>query len=238
MKISCIAIDDEVLALNKIKRFISRVDFLELHNTFDNAKDAFKSIESNPIDLIFLDIEMPETNGFEFLNKISNKPYVIMTTAFDQYALKSYEFSVCDYLLKPIQFDRFLVAVEKVYSLINNKVIAQSDRESTNKEKEHIHVKSSGNIIKIFIDDILYIEGMKDYLAINLKDNRVLTLMSFNKLLDKLPQSLFIRIHKSFLIAINKIDEFKCQEIKIGDNIIPVSRTYKNQVNNLKNKLV
>jgi len=237
MKISCIAIDDEVLALNKIKRFISRVDFLELHNTFDNAKDAFKSIESNPIDLIFLDIEMPETNGFDFLSKISNKPYVIMTTAFDQYALKSYEFAVSDYLLKPIQFDRFLVAIEKVYSLIKDKAIACSDNNSSN-EKEHIHVKSSGNIVKIFIDDILYIEGMKDYLAINLKDTRVLTLMSFNKLLDKLPQSLFIRIHKSFLVAINKIDEFKCQEIKIGDNIIPISRTYKNQVNKLKIKLV
>lgn len=228
MILNCIAIDDEILALNKIKRFISKVDFIELKQYFDNAKDAIEYLEKNKTDLIFLDIEMPEINGFQFLNLLKEKPYVILTTAFDQYALKSYDFEVNDYLLKPIQFDRFLIALEKVYDQVKKDNKLLSVAKGIEVENDHFYVKSSGKVIKIFFKDILYIEGMKDYLSIYTIEKRILTLMSFDKLISKLPKNNFLRVHKSFLIAVDKINEYNSSEIEIGNAVIPISRTYKN----------
>ncbi len=238
MILSCIAIDDEILALNKIKRFISKVDFIELKNSFDNAKDAIHYLKHHKTDLIFLDIEMPEINGFQLLHQLKEKPYVILTTAFDQYALKSYDFEVNDYLLKPIQFDRFFKSLEKVYSLVKKEIILQSDMNEIEIENDHFYVKSGSKVIKIFYDDILYIEGMKDYLSIHTIEKRVLTLMSFDKLMLKLPDQYFIRVHKSFLVSIQKIDEYSSYEIEIGNRVIPISRTYKNDFLSIMKKII
>ncbi len=237
MIIKSIAIDDEILALNKIKRFIAKTNFIELIHSFDNAPDAIEFLKNHEVDLLFLDIEMPKISGFQMLDKLNQKPYVILTTAFDQYALKSYDFEVNDYLLKPIQFDRFLKAAEKVYEIVkkDKKISTLTKDEKT--EDEHIHIKSSGKIVKIFIDEILFIEGMKDYLSIQTIQKRILTLMSFDKLLDKLPKDKFIRIHKSFIVALNKIDQFGHNEVLIGTNYIPISRTYKKEIQELKKSL-
>lgn len=237
MILKSIAIDDEILALNKIKRFIAKTNFIELVHTFDNAADALAFLKNNEMDLLFLDIEMPEISGFQLLEKLNQKPYVILTTAFDQYALKSYDFEVNDYLLKPIQFDRFLKAAEKVYEMVKKDKKISTLPINEEPEKEHIHVKSSGKIIKIFIDDILFIEGMKDYLSIHTNDKRVLTLMSFDQLISKLPDY-FIRVHKSFVVSVNKINEYNSSEIEVGNTTIPVSRTYKHDfMEVMKNKI-
>lgn len=234
MILRSIAIDDEILALNKIKRFIAKTNFIELIHTFDNATEAIEFIKNNEIDLLFLDIEMPKISGFQMLEKLNQKPYIILTTAFDQYALKSYDFEVTDYLLKPIQFDRFLKAVEKVYEIVKKDKQISVLASNGKAEDEHIHIKSSGKIVKVFIDEILFIEGMKDYLSIQTKQKRILTLMSFDKLLNKLPKDKFIRIHKSFIVALNKIDQFGHNEVLIGTNYIPISRTYKKEIQELK----
>jgi len=238
MKLTSIAIDDEILALNKIKRFISRIDFLELKNSFDNASDAINFLSKNTVDLIFLDIEMPEMTGFQFLNQLNTKPYIVLTTAFDQYALKSYDFEVADYLLKPLQFERFYKSVEKVYALIQkDRAIIKSDYSEN--EKGHIHIKSGGKIVKIFIDDILYIEGMKDYLSLHTsQQKRIITLMSFKNILEKIAHKNFIRVHKSFIVNADKIEQYTNDEIKIGDIKIPVSRTYKKGIKDYMNKKV
>jgi two-component system, LytTR family, response regulator len=233
MILRCIAIDDEVLALNKIKRFSLKTDFIKLVHTYDNAKDAIEFLKSHQVDLIFLDIEMPEISGFQFLKEIKVKPHVILTTAFDQYALKSYDFDVDDYLLKPIQYDRFLKATGKVYEIVNKDKKIEEISTNSESEKEHIYITSSGKIIKIYIDDILYIEGMKDYLSINTTNKRILTLMNFDQLLSKLPDKQFIRIHKSYIVAIHKIEQFDTNEIIIGETHIPVSRTYKKELQNI-----
>ncbi len=238
MIISCIAIDDEILALNKIKRFISKVDFIELKNSFDNAKDAIEYLKLNTIDLVFLDIEMPEITGFQFLNLLNNKPYIILTTAFDQYALKSYDFEVNDYLLKPIQFDRFLKSIERIYTLVKKNNQLLSIEQEVKVENDHFYVKSSGKVIKIFFDDILYIEGMKDYLSIHTTEKRILTLMSFDKLMLKLPAQNFIRVHKSFLVSIQKINEYNSYEVEIGNTNIPISRTFKNDFLETMKKII
>jgi len=237
MILKCIAIDDEILALNKIKRFISKIDFVDLKNCFDNAKDAIDYLTGNKIDLILLDIEMPEITGFDLLNKLEYKPYVILTTAFDQYALKSYDFDVDDYLLKPIQFDRFLKAIEKVYTKIKKDKKLEIEFNEDTKDSTHIFIKSSGKLLKINTDDIQFIEGMKDYLAINLKDKRILTLMSFKDFLKKLPQGEFIRIHKSYIVAKTKIDEMGTNELTINKQKLPISKTYKKELQILKDKL-
>jgi len=240
MNINCIAVDDEILALNKIKRFVSKIGFIELQKTFDNAKDAIKYLQENNIDLIFLDIEMPEINGFQFIQKLIHKPYIILTTAFDQYALKSYDFEVHDYLLKPIQFDRFLKSVEKVYSAITKdaKLDLLKKESEAEAEKEHFYVKSSGKLVKVYFDDILYIEGMKDYLSVHTKHARILTLMNFGQIISKLPENDFLRVHKSYLISKNKIDKFDSSEIIIQGTIIPLSKTYKNEFLKLMKKVI
>ncbi len=234
MNLSCIAVDDEILALNKIKRFISKIDFVDLKYCFDNAKDAINYLKANQINLILLDIEMPEITGFELLQNLKLKPYVILTTAFDHYALKGYDFDVDDYLLKPIQFDRFLKAMEKIYDNVKKDYKLNLMSENKTEEKDHIFVKSSGKIIKIFINEIYFIEGMKDYLSINYKDSRVLTLMSFNEIINKLPQNNFIRIHKSYLVSKSKIQEIATNELLVNDQKLPIGKTYKKNILDLK----
>ncbi|MCB2196618.1 MAG: LytTR family DNA-binding domain-containing protein [Bacteroidetes bacterium] len=234
MILKCIAVDDELLALNKIKRFISKIDFIELVQVFDNAYDAINYLKKDSIDIIFLDVEMPEMSGFDFLKELTKPPFIVMTTAFEQYALKSYDFDVVDYLLKPLQFDRFLMSVEKVYKLLQ----PASSSIKKAKEAQYLFVKSSGNIVRIPMEDILYVEGMKDYLAIHFNQQRVLTLMNFQDLLEKLPANEFMRTHKSFIVNKSKIDQIKTGELIIKGQSIPVSRTYKPQVNKLKDDLI
>ena len=233
MKMNCIAVDDEVLALKKIQRFAEKIDYLNLLGTFDNALSTFSFLREHKVDLIFLDIQMDEFTGIQLLETIKDPPYIILTTAYNEYALKAYELDVLDYLLKPIPFDRFVKAVEKVYARFlkdqnNRQVIQPASPQPTNTEQyEFTFIKSGNKTIKVYFNKILYIEGQRDYLQIHTEDSKIMTLLNFKKMQEFLDPTKFVRVHKSYIIAIDKIDYIENNAIKIKDKLIPVSSTYK-----------
>ncbi len=244
MKIRCIAIDDEPLALNKMKNYIGKVPFLDLVATFNNGIDAISFIKDNKVDLMFLDVQMDELTGIQMLETLKERPKVILTTAYDSYALKGYELDVCDYLLKPISFERFLQSVNKIFDLLSNKnhesVKLSSETGQENKKEKFVFIKTEYRMQKVNFDDILYIEGMKDYLLIRTITEKIMTLQNFRKMEELLPPDNFIRTHKSYMVAINKIESIERNRIKIKDKLIPIGDTYKKafsdffEKNNLK----
>jgi DNA-binding LytR/AlgR family response regulator len=224
MQINCIAIDDEPLALSKLEGFINKVPDLKLISTFDNAIEAIGWLKENSVDLIFLDIQMEQLTGIQFLEATNSRSRIILTTAYDQYALKGYELNITDYLLKPFSFHRFLQAVNKVMEYYAQK----TDPDKTiSKGESFIFVKTEYRLERVDIDHILYIEGMKDYLRIICTDKKIMTLQSFAKIEESLPAKNFCRVHKSFIVAINKIKSVERGVILIADQRIPVSNTYK-----------
>ena len=227
MIINCIAVDDEPLALEKMKGYISKVEYLNLLETFDNGIDAVNYLKTNSVDLIFLDIQMEDFTGIQLLESLKERPKVILTTAYDQYALKGYELDVSDYLLKPISFPRFLKSVEKVYNSFDKK--EDYTIESIELSKEFIFVKSDYKLQKVRFDDIMYIEGMKDYLRIVTPKKRLMVLQNFKKMEETLPDEKFIRVHKSYIIAINKIESIGKKSLVISDQHIPIGESYKKQ---------
>lgn len=221
MPINCIVIEDEPLALKKIEEYIQHVDYLHLLKGFSNALDALSFLKSEErVDLIFLDIRMKKLSGIQFLESLQRKPKIIITSAYDEYALKGYELDVADYLLKPFSFERFLKSIDKVYS---NLVAKQ---EIT---KDYIFVKTEYRIEKIDFKNILYIQGMKDYLQIHTFDKNVMTLQTFKSILEVLPANDFIRVHHSYLVAVSKIESIERNRIKIGNALIPISDGYKDR---------
>ena len=222
MQINCIAIDDEPLALSKLEGFISKVPELRLVRTFDDPVEAIGWLKENGTDLIFLDIQMEQLTGIQFLEVIEPSSKVILTTAYDQYAIKGFELNVTDYLLKPFSFQRFLQAVNKAMEYFSTKKISENDR--------FIFVKTEYRLERIDIDDILYIEGMKDYLRIICTGKKVMTLQSFAKIEECLPDKKFCRVHKSYIVAIDKIKSIERGVIIIADQRIPVSNTYKDNL--------
>jgi DNA-binding LytR/AlgR family response regulator len=221
MKIKCIAIEDEPLALKKIEEFIEQVDYLNLLEGFNNAVDAIGFLKRNPVDLIFLDIRMKKLSGIQFLESLQIKPKVIITSAYDEYALKGYELDVADYLLKPFTFERFLKSIDKVLNQLN--------RIASNNFNDYIFVKTEYRIEKIVIMDILYIQGMKDYLQIHTVDRKIMTLQTFKNLLEILPQCDFQRVHNSYIVSISKIENIERNRIRIGKDLIPISDSYKDK---------
>lgn len=220
MQINCIAIEDEPLALKKLVGFINKVEYLNLSKTFDNAIDAISYLKTNAVDLIFLDIHLEELTGIQFLETIKQRPHVIITTAYDKYALKGYELDICDYLLKPYTFDRFVKAVDKVFNIRANI--------SSTIPSDFIFVKTEYRLEKIKISEIQYIEGMSEYLRVVTEDKKIMTLLSFKNIEEILPKSKFVRVHKSFMVAIEKIDSVERNRVKINDMLIPISESYKN----------
>ena len=221
MKINCIAIEDEPLALKKIKEYIEQVDYLNLLEGFNNAIDAVGYIKKNTVDLIFLDIRMKKLSGIQFLESLQNKPKVIITSAYDEYALKGYELDVADYLLKPFAFDRFLKSVEKVYN--------QLKEIKSNIANDYIFVKTEYRIEKVVLKEILYIQGMKDYLQIHSIDKKIMTLQTFKNMSKILPSVDFQRVHNSYIVAISKIENIERNRIRIGNDLIPISDSYKDK---------
>lgn len=227
MKIRCIAVDDEPLALEKIATYVAKVSFLYLLDKFSQPLAALDYIKQHQVDLIFLDIQMDELTGLQMLEVLKHKPKIILTTAYAEYALKGYELEVSDYLLKPITFERFMKAVCKVQQeLILHKNVVPSKQQET-ENKNFIFVKNGTKIDKIFINDILFIEGMREYLGINTATQRIMTLMSFKKMEELLPKGQFIRVHKSYIVAIDKIDTIENQQIRIQNHYIPIGDLYK-----------
>lgn len=221
MKINCIAIEDEPLALKKIKEFIEQVDYLNLLEGFNNAIDAIGFLKKNPVDLIFLDIRMKKLSGIQFLGSLQSKPKVIITSAYDEYALKGYELDVADYLLKPFAFERFLKSVDKVYNQLSKVVNSNPN--------EYIFVKTEYRIEKIVFKDILYIQGMKDYLQIHTTGGNIMTLQTFKNMLEILPESDFQRVHNSYIVSISKIENIERNRIRIGKDLIPISDSYRDK---------
>jgi len=219
MKIDCIVIEDEPLALQKVVGFIGDVEYLNLLEGFNNAVEAVGYLKTNSVDLIFLDIQMKRLTGIQFLESLSSKPKVIITSAYDEYALQGYELNVTDYLLKPFSFDRFLKSVEKVYA----------DLESMKAEQKqnYIFVKTEFRIEKVELKDILFVKGMKDYLQINTSDKKIMTLQSFKNILQLLPDDEFVRVHNSYVVSVSKIENIERNRIRIGAKLIPISNSYK-----------
>jgi len=233
MILSCIIIEDEPLATEKLESFIAKVPFLNLAASFDNALDGLKYLKEKPVDLLFLDIQMEQITGIQLLETLSKKPYVIITSAYSNYALKGYELQVFDYLLKPFPFERFLIAVNKVYDDLSQKHV--------NTEQINIFVKTEYRIENISVDNILYIEGMQGYLRIVLADKKIMTKQSFISLLGQLPKNKFIQVHKSWVVAVSKIESIERNRIKISEKFIPIGDTYKeafySQIQNLNNQV-
>jgi two-component system, LytTR family, response regulator len=224
MVIRCIAVEDEPPALKKIESFIARIPDLKLEKSFTNALDAISWLRGNSTDLIFLDVQMEMLTGIEFIESSVSNARIIITSAFDEYAVKGFELNVTDYLLKPYSFQRFVQAVNKVFDFysLNNDAPAQSEGSS-----RYIFIKTEFRHERVDIDDILYVEGMKDYLRIVCSDKKIMTLMSFSKLEEMLPDAEFCRVHKSYLVSLNKIRSVERGIISIADQRIPVSNTYK-----------
>lgn len=220
---NCLAIDDEPLALNVIKDFCSKLEFLNLVDTCTNAIDALQILENQNIDLLFLDIQMPNINGLEFAKTMSNPPMIIFTTAFSEHALEAYELNAIDYLVKPIPFDRFLKSVNKAQSLY--KLQNSNQKVSHN---EFMMVKADCATIKIRFKDILYVEGLKDYVKIFIKDKMILTKTTMKNMEEKLPHQHFIRIHKSYIVNLFTIEIIESNHIIYGRARLPIGNSYRN----------
>lgn len=227
-KITCYIIDDEPLAQEILEDYIAKVPFLELKGSFSSPVEAVGQIKNDNPDLLFLDINMPDLDGLSFIPMLNPKPQIILTTAYDQYALKAFELEVKDYLLKPFSFERFYKSVLRLYQ--NQSIKQQPEKKEikldTSEESDYIFLKVGHKIQKIAIKDIIYIEGMKDYLRIHTAREKIMTLLSFSKLEELLPATKFVRVHRSFMVAIDKIDHIEKKRIKISDQIIPISDTY------------
>lgn len=224
MIIKCIAVDDEPLALDIIKDYISQVPFLKLMKTFNDGISVLEYLASNNVDLIFLDIEMGGLSGTQLLKTLQKKPKVIMTTAYRNYAVDAFDLDVTDYLLKPFSFERFLKAVEKSCNSLKE---VQNDQQQAPVEKDFFFVKSGYKILKVNFDDILYIEGLSEYIIIKTKTVNIITLQSFKDIEKTLPESGFIRIHKSYLVSLNKIDSVEGQNVNIANKQLPIGNKYK-----------
>ncbi|MEI7726835.1 MAG: response regulator transcription factor [Bacteroidota bacterium] len=228
MNINCIAIDDEPLALDIIRDYCSKVTFLNLLRTFDNAIESIEYIRTNKIDLIFLDIQMEELSGIQLLNALKHRPFVIFTTAYERYAIQGFELDVVDYMLKPISFERFIKGVNKVCERLQMDLDGAKPESGKTKpaEPSFFFVKTETRMERIENHDVLYVEGMGDYWRIVTKTRRIMTLMNARKLEEVLHEPQFCRVHKSFFIALDKIESIERNRIKIGDQYIPVSETY------------
>ena len=219
MKINCIVVEDEPLAIERVKSFILKLPFLNLFSTFNNTVDALAFLKCNKVDLLFLDINLGEISGIELLESSTIESQVIITTAYQEYALKGFDLHVCDYLLKPYTFDRFVQAVDRArYNLSKNEI-------SSN--KKFIFVKTEYRLEKILLSEILYIEGMKDYRRIHTTNKHIMTLQTFNDFEKDISSNIICRVHKSFMVSVDKIESIERDRIKIANRFIPISDSYR-----------
>lgn len=226
-QLTCIAIDDEPLALNLIEEYVSRLPSLKMLKTFDDAISGSEYIKANPVDVLFVDINMPDITGIELVRSLEKKPMIIFTTAYKNFAYEGYELQAIDYLLKPIDFDRFNKAVEKAVDYFHYKNATQKET-----EQGSLYVYSEYRMIKIELGDIEYIESMEDYIKIHLQSQPkpVLTLMPLKKILEKLPEANFKRVHRSYIVALGKIKSIHNKKIQLKSAEIPIGNSYSDVV--------
>lgn len=218
--IRAIALDDEPLALTVIENFCARIDFVNLEKTFNKTEEAHKYLRKQPVDLIFLDIQMPKQNGIEFFASIEQDTMVIFTTAFSEYAVEGFNLNAIDYLLKPFSFERFKQAAEKARAAYEN-------RNQTPATEQYLFIRADYSLNKILISDILFIEGLDDYLKIHIAGQKtIVARMTMKSILEKLPASAFIRVHRSFIVQISRIEKVRNKTIFIGTEEVPLSAGY------------
>lgn len=234
-KVRCLVIDDELPAREILKKHINDVDALELSGTCSNAVEAISFLKDNRVDLLFLDIQMPHLLGTNFLRTLKNPPKVIFTTAYRKYALQGFELDAVDFLLKPISFERFLKGVNKILqmNLLGNNDIATASEIHPEAVSPFLYFRVNRKMVKVLFSDILYIEGLDDYIRIITVNKTIVTKHLLASLEEMLPANEFIRIHKSFIIAINKIESFSTDSVEIGKKEIPVGRLFKLSLNNI-----
>jgi DNA-binding LytR/AlgR family response regulator len=229
MKTKCLIVDDEPLARGLIRNHLEKLDNFEIIAECSDAMKALEALHNHKIDLMFMDIQMPQITGIEFLKTLKHPPQVIITTAYRDYAIEGFELDVVDYLLKPITFERFLKAVNKYFQVLGNEQPAFPSP-STVQEDVYIYVKENKRVVKLLLNDILYIEGLSEYVKIHTTDKRIVTKTSMSAMEEKLPETEFLRIHKSYIVSLRKIEAFTATSIEIAGKELPVGRSYKNRV--------
>lgn len=226
MKLKCIIVEDEPLARNLLIEYVRKVSYLELIEACATPLNALEVLRNHSVDLMFLDIQMPEITGITLLKSLQKKPLVILTTAYSEYALESYDLDVVDYLLKPVTFDRFLKAVDKASQRVAVPAVKAAEVMGE-KQNEFVFVKDGTKLVKVNYDDILFVEGLKDYVTIVTRTQKIVTLQRLKALEELLPADRFIRIHHSYIIALKAVDTINKGEVHIGSHVIPISDSYK-----------
>lgn len=226
---NCLIVEDEPLAAEVLQDYVQQVPFLSLKGICPDAIFAMEMLQREKIDLIFLDIHLPKLKGFDFIRTLTrHNPYIIITTAYHEYALQGYEYNVIDYLLKPVEFSRFLMAVNKLnqFSPARQEVIAASPAD----ERKYLFFNAGKKKVKIFLDEIIYIESLKEYIRLVTPSKSILTKMPLGQIEETLSAHQFIRIHRSFIVAKNKIDSFTATEVELNGKKFPIGRSYKELV--------
>ena len=236
LMLRCLAIDDEPLALELLEDNISQVPYLKLEGRCSNAFEALKFLQEQTVDLIFLDIQMPGLTGLQFIQSLTQRPMIILITAYEKFALEGFNLDVIDYLVKPVPLDRFIKACNKAWELYNLRL--KKTENSSSIEPEFLFVNVEYSLLKVEFADIQWIEGLKDYIRIHLKNSSkpVITRMSMKAIEEELPSSRFIRVHKSFIVSVSAITSVRKNSIFIGVEEIPIGDNYKDAVNMIINK--
>jgi len=225
MELKCLIVDDEVLAQDVIEKYIATIPTLKLVGKCDNAVEAISYLHNNPVDLLFLDLNMPELSGLEMLKTLSNPPKVILTTAYSEYALESYEFGVVDYLLKPIKLERFIKAVNKVVEQVN--IPMESEEIPAELKTQSIFIKEDQVTYQVNMGDILFVEAYGNYLKIHTSDRIYVARDTMHDMVNRLPKDLFLRVHKSYIISLSKISHISGNRVYIDKKDIPIGEMYK-----------
>ena len=229
MKINCIVIDDEPLARQGIKEYIGEVDFLNFVGEFESPLKATSLLSTTGVQLIFLDIQMPKITGLDFFKTLKNPPPVIFTTAYPQFALDGFDLNALDYLVKPISLERFLKAAHKAKEFYD---LRSRNQNESNKEDytDHVFIKVDGKLVKILLENILFVEALQNYVAVHTKEKKYVSYLTLQSIAEFLPADTFIKTHKSFIVAINKVDSIDGNNLQIANHLIPVSRSQKEEV--------
>jgi DNA-binding LytR/AlgR family response regulator len=236
MKTRCLVVDDEPLARDLIRSHVEKLENFEVVAECSDAIQAFQVLREHQTDLIFMDIQMPQITGIDFLKTLKHPPKVIITTAFREYALDGFDLDVVDYLLKPITFERFLKAINKFYLTTQDEIQpAPANYSTPNNEEAYIYIKENKKVVKVYLNEILYIEGLSEYVQIYTQKKKIITKTSMTHMEEKLPDEGFLRIHKSYIVSLSKIEAFTATSIEILNKELPIGRSYKNTVMGILN---
>jgi DNA-binding LytR/AlgR family response regulator len=225
LKLNCVIVEDEPLARNLMVEYVHKVPTLNLIEACSSPLAAIEVLRKNSVDLLFLDVQMPELTGISLLKVLQKRPLVVLTTAYSEYALEGYELDVADYLLKPITFERFLRAVDKVTQRLEGKQTPEKIISDTG--NQFMFVKDGTKLVKVQLSDILYIEGLKDYVTIHTKQQKITSLQRMKALEEQLPADLFIRIHNSFIVSLKAIEVVHKGDVQVGGALLPIGETFK-----------